>query len=89
MGFGEYGEMLQDVGRYGERLFQKLATNFVSQYSASIILPFMPIILKQQQKALACVLLTVGVGRCGKMLEKVERCGVRLPSKQHERFESK
>ena len=37
VGFGEYGELWQDVGRYGERLLKKLATNFVSQYSARII----------------------------------------------------
>ena len=40
--------------------------------------------MKQQQKAIACVLPTVGVGRCGKMFEKVERCGDRLPSKPYE-----
>ena len=37
VGFGEYGEMWQDVGRYGERLLKKLATNFVIQYSTRII----------------------------------------------------
>ena len=37
---------------------------------------------------IACVLPTVVVGRSGKMLEKVERCGDRLPSKPYERFES-
>ena len=84
MGFGEYGEMRQDVGRYGERLHKQLATNFVCQYSARKIYPFWPTILKQQQKAIACVLPTVGVGRCGKMLKKVERCGDRLPSKPYE-----
>ena len=79
--------MWKDVGRYGERLHKQLATNFVSQYSASIIYPFWPTILKQQQKAIACVLPNVGIGRCGKMLEKVERCGDRLPSKPYDRFE--
>ena len=41
MGFGEYGEISQDVGRYGERFAQNLATNFVSQYSASDNLAFL------------------------------------------------
>ena len=33
---------------------------------------------------IACVLPTVGVGRSGKMLEKVERCGDDLQSKSYE-----
>ena len=41
MGFGEYVEMWQDVGRYGERWLKMLATNFVSQYSARIKLAFL------------------------------------------------
>ena len=84
MDFGEYGEMSRDVGRYGERLHKKLATNFVSQYSARIIQPFQPSILKHPKKAIAFVLPTVGVERCGIMLMKVERCGDRLPSKSYE-----
>ena len=28
MGFGEYGEMWQDVGRYGERFSQKVSDQF-------------------------------------------------------------
>ena len=63
---------------------QNLATNFVGQYSAKIIEPFYPTILKQDQKAIACVLPTVGLGRCGKMLEKLERCGDRLQIKPYE-----
>ena len=84
MRFGEHREIWQDVGRYRERLIKKLATNFVSQYSARIILPFKPTILKQQQKAIICVLSTVGDGRCGKMWEKMERCEDRPPSKPYE-----
>ena len=44
----------------------------------------MTTILKQQEKAIICVLSTVGDARCGKMWEKMERCGDRLPSKPYE-----
>ena len=64
---------------------QKVCDQFYqSIFSEGIIYPFSPTILKQDQKAIACVLPTVGVGRCGKMLEKVERSGDRLQSKPYE-----
>ena len=78
---GKCGKMRGDMGNVCSR---NLATDFVSKFSARIILPFLPTILKQQQKAIVCVLPTVGVGRCGKMLKKVERCGDRLPIKLYE-----
>ena len=69
---------------------QKVCDQFCqSIFSEGIIYPFSPTILKQDQKTIACALPTVGAGRCGKMLEKVERCGDLLASKQYERFESK
>ena len=68
----------------GNVLIKKLATNFVSQYSPRIIEPVRRTILKLKQKAIASVLPTVGDGRCEKMLDMVERCGDRLPSKPYE-----
>ena len=78
------------MARCGE-IWVTFAQKFSDRFGQSIFtednLAFYPAILKQKQIAIGCVLPTVGVGRCGKMLEKVERCGDRLLSKQYERFE--
>ena len=47
-------------------------------------LAFLAYYFEATTKAIACVLPTVGVGRCVKMFEKEERYGVRLPSKPYE-----
>ena len=78
---GKCGKMRGDMGNVCSK---NLATDFVSKFSARILLPFLPTILKQQQKANACVLTTLGVERCGKMMEKVKWCRDRLASKPYE-----
>ena len=61
MGFGEYGEMCQDVGRYGERLL-KIRDKFCQSIFSEDNLAFQPTILMQQKIPIECVLPTVGLG---------------------------
>ena len=75
------------MARCGEiwRTFaEKVSDQFCQTIFSEDHLAYLAYYLKQQEKAIACVLSTMGVGRCGKMLEKVERCGERLPSKPYE-----
>ena len=71
-----WGDMGNFCSKFGDQFGQSIFT--------ADNLAFYPTILKQEQIAIGCVLPTVGVGRCGKMFEKVERYGNRLPSKPYE-----
>ena len=62
----------------------KVSDQFCQSIFSEDNLAFLAYYFEAQKKAIACVLPTEGVGRCGKMLENVERCGTRLPSKPYE-----
>ena len=76
--------MWKDVGRYGERLIKKVRYQFCQSIFSEDNLAFLANYFEATAKAMPCVLPTVDDGRRGKMLEKVERCGDRLPSKPYE-----
>ena len=65
-----------------------VCSKFSDQFCQSIFsednLALLAFYFEVTTKANACVLSTVGVGRWGQMLEKVERCGDRLPSKPYQ-----
>ena len=65
-------------GEIWGKVAQKVSDQFCHPIFSEGNLAFLAYYLKQQQIAIACVLPTVGVGRFGKMLEKVERYGNRL-----------
>ena len=63
---------------------QKVSDQFCQAIFSEDKLAFVAYYFEATTKSNACVVLTVGVGRCGKMLEKVERCGDLLPSKPYQ-----
>ena len=83
MGFGALWGNVARCEKIWGTFAQKVSDKFCQSIFSEDNLDFLASILKQQQKGIACVSPTVGVGRCGKMLKKVERCGDRLPSKPY------
>ena len=75
------------MARCGE-IWGTFAEKFSDQFLQSVFgednLAFLAYYLKQQQKVIAYALPTVVAGRCGKMWDKVGRCGNRLPIKPYE-----
>ena len=75
------------MARFGEMwrtVAQKVSDQFCQSICSEDNLALLAYSFEATTNAIACVLPTVGVGRCGKMLEKVEGCGDRLPSKPYE-----
>ena len=75
------------VARCGEiwgTFAQKVSDQFCQSIFSDDDLTFLAYYFEATTKAIACALPTVGVGRCGKMSEKVEWCGDRVPSKPYE-----
>ena len=68
MGFGEYGEMSQDVGIYGERLLKKLATNFCQSIFSEDNLAFSAYYFEATKKSNCMRFTNCG---CLEMLENV------------------
>ena len=82
---GKCGKIWEDMGNVRSKISDQFCLSIFSEDNLAFLAYYFEVTTKSK-----CMLLpTVGVGRCGKMLEKVERCGDRLPSEQYERFESK
>ena len=77
---GKCGKMWGDMGN----VCWKVSDQFCQSIFSEDNLAFLAYYFDATTKSNWCVLPTVGVGRCGKMLEKVERCGDRMPSKLYE-----
>ena len=77
---GKCGKMREIWGSFAQKVNDQFCPSIFSEDN----LAFLAYYFEVTSKANACVLPTVGVGRCGKMLEKVDRCGDRLPSKRYE-----
>ena len=80
MGFGEYGEMWQDVGRYGERLLKKLANQFCQSIFGEDYLAFLTYYFEVRTKS-SCMRFTncgcwemwENVGEGGKVWESLAK----------------
>ena len=74
------GKMWGDMGNVSSKSSDKFCHSIYSEDNLAFLADY----FEATAKAIACVLLTVGDGRCRKILEKAERCGDRLPSKPYE-----
>ena len=72
MGFGEYGEMWQDVGRYGERLLKKVSYQFCQSIFSEDNLSFLAIYFEATKKSNCMRFTNCG---CWEMWENVEEGG--------------
>ena len=79
------GKMWGDMGN----VYSKISDQFYQSILSEDNLAFLAYYFEVTTKSKCMRFKNCGCWEMWEMLEKVERCGDRLPSKQYERFESK
>ena len=85
MGFEEYGEMWQDVGRYGERLLKKVSDQFCQSIFSEHNLAFLAFYFEATTNSSCMRFANCGSWEIWENIGEGGKCGDRLPSKPYEK----